>query len=142
MSICPININNGFDNILFKTGLLNKDSPTLGCDRKRLFENICIPVRLFIVIFILYLSLKKYHIFLALSLFLFSLLTFIHLYTKNNYGCQWWSNIFETLLALIATIICFICLIKGENASIYVGILFLISTFAGYLQSINNKPFE
>lgn len=142
MSKCPINMNNGFDNVLFKIGLLNKNSPTLGCDRKRLFENICIPVRLFTVLIILYLSLKKYSIFLAFSLFLLSLLTFIHLYTKTNYECQWWSNSFDTVLALISTVICFICLIIGENAAIYVGIFFLISIIAGYLQSINRKPFE
>lgn len=142
MSKCPININNGFNNILFKTGLLNKDSPTLGCDRKRLFYNLCIPTRLVLVFVILLLSLKKYNAFLELILFIFSLYSFIHLYTKKNYECQWWYNWIDVGLAFIATLISFICLIIGKNSAIYLGILMLFSILAGYLQSIILKPFE
>lgn len=142
MSKCPINMNNGFDNILFKTGLLNKDSRNLGYDRKRLFQNICIPTRLFIVFIILCLSLKKYNKFIELCLFIFSLLSFIHLYTKNNYQCQWWNNTIDTSLALLATIISFICLISCKSSVIYVGILMMISIIAGYLQSLIVKPFD
>ena len=81
MGKCPLNMNNGFDNILFKLNLLNKESLTLNKDRKNLFYFICIPLRIVIAGVLLYLYLSKRDLcFFAIFATFF---TFIHLLLKE-----------------------------------------------------------
>ena len=47
---CETNINNGYNNVLFKTGILNKNSKHLNKDRSLIFYGICIPVRTLLAI--------------------------------------------------------------------------------------------
>ena len=111
-SKCILNINNGSDNILFKAHLLNENSPTLNKDREKLFYLICIPLRIFIASFILYLSFikndKTQHN-LALIFAIISFISFIHLLSKPfiNKECkQWWFNGLEVFLSFSAFAIC------------------------------------
>ena len=59
MSKCILNMNNGADNILFKSGFLNENSKTLNKDREKLFYLICIPLRILLACIILYLSFRE-----------------------------------------------------------------------------------
>ena len=85
-SKCILNINNGADNILFKSHLLNENSPTLNKDREKLFYFICIPLRIFLACLILYLSFiknDKLQHNLTLIFAIVSFYSFIHLLLKN-----------------------------------------------------------
>ena len=144
MGKCPLNINNGFDNILFKLNLLNKDSLTLNKDRKNLFYFTCIPLRILIACILLYLYLSKKD--LCLIAIVATFFTFIHLSIKefSNIECkQWWSNRFEILLSFAAFILSIYCYFyEKEYCMLYLFIIFSISILAGILQSIIIKPFD
>ena len=82
---CILNINNGADNILFKTGFLNENSSTLNKDREKLFYLICIPLRILLACIILYLSFiknPKLQNKLCLAAVFITFFMLIHLYSK------------------------------------------------------------
>jgi len=108
MEKCPININNGFENILFKVNLLKKNSLTLNQDREWLFYYVCIPIRILIAFFFLFLYFKnnfETQKKLSLIAIFITFFTFAHLLSKEfsrSYCIQWWSNKFEIFLSFSA----------------------------------------
>jgi hypothetical protein len=149
MEKCPININNGFENILFKLKLLNKNSLTLNQDRERLFYYVCIPIR--ILIALVFLSLYFKNNFetqkkLSLVTIFITLFTFAHLVSKefSNSDCtQWWSNKFEIFLSFIAFVLSLYCYFYNKNyCMLSLFILMCISIIAGIIQSLLLKPFN
>jgi hypothetical protein len=144
MGKCPLNMNNGFDNILFKLNLLNKDSMTLNKDRKNLFYFTCIPLRIVIAGVLLYLHLSKRD--LCFFAILATFLTLIHLLLKefsNNDCKQWWSNKFEIFLSFIAFILSVYCYFYNkEYCMLYLSIIVIISVIAGIIQSLIINPFD
>lgn len=149
MEKCPININNGFENILFKLNLLNKNSSTLNQDRERLFYYICIPIRILIALFFLFLYFKNnFETQKQLSLFaiFITFFTFAHLLSKefSNSDCtQWWSNKFEIFLIFIAFIISLYSYFNSKDyCMLSLFIIMLISIIAGIIQSLFLKPFN
>lgn len=149
MEKCPININNGFNNILFKLNLLNKNSLTLNQDRKKLFYYICIPIRILIALLFLFLYFKNnYKIQKNLSLvaIFFTFFTFAHLVSKefsNNDCVQWWSNKFEIFLSFIAFIISLYCYFNNKDyCMLSLFIIMFVSIISGITQSVIIKPFN
>ena len=144
MEKCPININNGFDNVLFKLNLLDKDSLTLNTDRKHLFYFTCIPLRILIACILLWLYLNKKDLCL-LAIFI-TFLTFVHLLMKEfskNECKQWWSNKFEIILSFIAFMLSLYCYFYNkEYCMLYLSIMVFISILAGIIQTVVIKPFE
>ena len=146
---CILNINNGADNILFKTGFLNENSSTLNKDREKLFYLICIPLRILLACIILYLSFiknPKLQNKLCLAAVFITFFMLIHLYSKyfsNNECKQWWSNEFEIFLTFTAFILSLYCYFrKRNNCMLYISILFFVSILAGLIQSFVIKPFN
>ena len=149
MEKCPININNGFENILFKLNLLNKNSSTLNQDRERLFYYICIPIRILIALFFLFLYFKNnFETQKQISLFaiFITFFTFAHLLNKefSNSDCtQWWSNKLEIFLIFIAFIISLYSYFNNKDyCMLSLFIIMLISIIAGIIQSLFLKPFN
>ena len=141
---CISNINNGENNVLFKLGLLNKNSPHLGQDRLTLF-NVCLIVRLLIVIILLSLFFIQNDVIQTIiTLFLLSIscIAFFHLVTKIRPLTQWWNNFFEILLLFISILIGLYCLMKGIQSSRYIAIILMISIISGFSQSEIIKPFN
>ena len=141
------NINNGPNNILFKTGLLNINSQHLGSDRSKLFYGICIPLRLIIglgIISLYYIKNEEFQSIMCIILGLFYLSTIIHLAMKSSTSkkCQWWSNNLEIFFGILCLIACLYCFINKEPCVIYVGTIFLISMIFGLIQSFVIKPFK
>lgn len=147
-SKCILNMNNGSNNILFKAHLLDENSTTLSKDRAHLFYLICIPLRILIACFILYLYFiknDKTQSYLCLIFALISFISFMHLLLKPylNKECkQWWSNGFEIFLSFTAVIISLFCYFKKRNdCMLYISIIFFISIVTGLIQSFIIKPF-
>lgn len=139
--MCTININNEFDNILFTSNLLDKDSKQLGKDRQKLFYFRCIPIRFFLFLVLFYMSQIKndtFQMFLKIGLIFIYLTTTIHLISKKS-KCQWWSNNYEVLLSILAILI---CIFVKEHATFYVSLLLLSSIIGGIIQSIYLHPFS
>lgn len=139
--MCTININNEFDNILFTSNLLDKDSKQLGKDRQKLFYLRCIPIRFFLFFILFYMSQIKndtLQMFLKIGLIFIYLTTTIHLISKKS-KCQWWSNNYEILLSILAILI---CIFGKEHATFYVSLLLLLSIIGGIIQSIYLHPFS
>ena len=144
---CPYNINNGENNILFKLGLLDINSKTLGSDRSNIFYKICIPLRLAIgigIISLYWINNAKIQSILCIVLGLFSLISVIHLAmkSKNSKKCQWWSNNLEIFFGLLSLIACIYCFIEKQSCVLYVGTIFLLSMICGLIQSFIIKPFN
>lgn len=144
MEKCPININNGFDNILFKLNLLDKDSLTLNTDRKHLFYFACIPLRILIACILIWLYLNKKD--LCLIAIFITFLTFVHLLMKEfskNECKQWWSNKFEIILSFTAFMLSlYSYFYNKEYCMLYLSIMVFISILAGIIQTVAIKPFE
>jgi phosphatidylserine synthase len=145
MSKCILNINNGKDNILFRSNLLNEKSTTLNKDRQKLFFFICIPLRILLAFILLYLyTLKneKTQRILSLVSSFISLFILIHLVKKNKVCKQWWSNNFEILLSIIALFISIVCYFNKKNCMLYLSVILFISIISGIIQSIIFNPFK
>ena len=144
MEKCPININNGFDNILFKLNLLDKDSLTLNTDRKHLFYFACIPLRILIACILIWLYLNKKD--LCLIAIFITFLTFVHLLMKEfskNECKQWWSNKFEIILSFTAFMLSlYSYFYNKEYCMLYLSIMVFISILAGIIQTVAIKPFD
>ena len=139
--MCTININNEYNNNLFKTGLLDEYSNDIGKDRKRLFYFLCIPIRIFLFFVLLYLSQnenKNFQTVFRIVLAIIYFTSIIYLSLKQS-KCQWWNNSFEIILCIVAFSI---CILVPENTTMYVSFIFLISILSGLSQSIYLKPFE
>jgi len=139
--MCTININNEYENILFKTNLLDKNSKQLGKDRQQLFNYICIPIRLLLLIVLLSLSQiqnTNFQIILRILLIIMYLITIIHLSSKKS-KCQWWSNEYEIFLSIMAILVCFFV---KENTVFYVSLILFASIAGGIVQSILLNPFK
>ena len=139
--MCSININNEYDNILFKLNFLNRESGNLGKERHNLFYFVCIPSRFILLLFLLGLSQVKNETFQKILrgiLILVYFVSIIHLVSKKS-KCQWWYNEYEILLSILAILI---CIFIQENTVFYVSIIFLMSILGGIMQSIYLHPFE
>jgi hypothetical protein len=142
-SMCPYNINNGLNNILFKTHILDPTSTHLSSDRQYYF-NLCIVIRLILCALLFSLILidsDELQTVITVFLLLLSVGTIYHLGMKASPLCQWWSNELEIVLALIAVIVCGYCLYKKKQSSQFVAMIFLVSIMLGFIQSKIRKPF-
>ena len=144
---CPVNINNGTNNILFKLGLLNADSQTLGEDRARLFYEICIPIRILIILGVFSLLKVQNTGVQSILCIIFTVLyltVIYHLASKSSQSkkCQWWSNNFEIFLSVVAICICIFCYINKLSCIVYIGIILSVSVLMGLLQSFIIRPFS
>lgn len=147
MSIkCKTNINGDYDNILLKMNLLKKDSSTLTYDRKKLYLYGCIPTRLTLAIIagILFFFIKneKIHKYLSIFYIIIGLFAFFHLITKpqKDKTCQWWSNNFQTIIALLIFIFALFFYFKNPKfSSLSTMLLIIISVIGGFSQLHNLK---
>jgi len=144
--VCETTINNDYDNILFRNGLLDKNSKTLVSDRKNLYLFVCLPTRFFISLLIGSLFFIKNKTFqFVLSLIYLGILSFgiSHLYSKSEKSkkCQWWSNNYQLLIAIIGFIGVLVLLLttKYEFSSIFLMIMMIISIIGGVSQISNLK---
>jgi hypothetical protein len=144
--VCETTINNDYDNILFRNGLLDKNSKTLVSDRKNLYLFVCLPTRFFICLLIgslFFIKNKKFQF--VLSLIYLGILSFgiSHLYSKSEKSkkCQWWSNNYQLLIAIIGFIGVLVLLLttKYEFSSIFLMIMMIISIIGGVSQISNLK---
>ena len=149
MEKCPININNGFENILFKVNLLKKNSLTLNQDREWLFYYVCIPIRILIAFFFLFLYFKnnfETQKKLSLIAIFITFFTFAHLLSKEfsrSYCIQWWSNKFEIFLIFSAFILSLYCYFNDKDyCMLSLFIIMFISIIAGIIQSLFLNPFN
>ena len=143
---CETNINNGTDNFLFKTGVLNKDSPTLQNDRKNMFQFACLPVRFVLALFLLYISdLEFINIYVqnVISIMIIGF-SIYHLQTKAKASvkCQWWNNSLEIslLYLVLASVIVGLCY-EFKTLKI-VSMYMIFSILVGLMQSIVVEPFK
>jgi phosphatidylserine synthase len=147
MSItCKTNINGDYDNILFQMNLLNKDSQTLTSDRKKLYLTACIPIRITLALIagflFFYIKNEKMHKYLSIFYIFIGLFSFIHLITKSqkDKNCQWWSNNFQKIIALLIFIFAIIFyFINPKLSSLSTTILIVISVIGGLSQLHNLK---
>jgi len=144
--VCETNINNDYNNVLFKNGLLDKNSVTLTSDRRRLYLFVCLPTRFVISLLIASLFLIKNKIFhFVLSLIYLGILSFeiSHLYSKSEKSkkCQWWSNDYQLLISIIGFIGVAVLFLtsKYEFSSIFLMIMMVISIIGGLSQISNLK---
>jgi len=145
--VCLTNINNNYDNFLFKSGFLDANSKHLNQDRAKLFYGVCIPVRTLIAISIFCLSFilnKSIQTTFSYIIGLFSLLSFIHLANKSpeSKKCQWWSNSLEMFFAFLSFCICIYCISTQQPCVIYISIILGISILSGLIQSAIIQPFK
>lgn len=143
---CKTNINGDYNNILFKMNLLKKDSPTLTSDRKKLYLSACIPTRLTLALMtgILFFLIKneKIHKYLSIFYMFIGLFAFFHLITKSqkNKNCQWWSNNFQTIIALLIFIFALLFYFKSPKfSSLSTMILIMLGVIGGVSQLHNLK---
>lgn len=144
---CETNINNGTDNFfLFKTGILNKDSPTLQQDRKNMFQFACLPVRFVLALFLLYISdLEFINIYVqnVISIIIIGF-SIYHLQTKSQKSvkCQWWDNNLEIklLYLVLASVIVGLCY-EFKTLKI-VSMYMIFSILIGLMQSIVVESFK
>jgi hypothetical protein len=139
--MCSININNEYENILFKTNFLNKNSIQLGKDREHLFYFVCIPIRLMILFFLLFLSKvenQNIQTITTISLFFIYLFSVIHLLSKKN-KCQWWSNEYEIVLCLLALLT---LLFIKKNSVLLISLIMFFSIMGGIAQHLYLRPFK
>ena len=146
-SSCKTNINNDYDNFfLFKTGILNKDSPTLQNDRKIMFQFACLPVRFILALLLLYISDIEFiniHVQNIISILIISF-SIYHLQTKEptSVKCQWWNNNLEVgflYLVLVSVVVGLFCEFKTLKI---VSMYMIFSILVGLLQSIVLEPFK
>jgi len=143
--ICETNINNNFNNFLFETGILNKDSKTLQTDRKNTFQFVCLPARLALALFLLYLSdLSQINIYVQ-NIFSIIIIAYsiyhLNKKSKKSVRCQWWSNNLElNLLYLVLFFIIIGFLYEFKTLKI-VSLYMIFSVFIGLFQSVVQNPF-
>lgn len=146
MKDCETNINNGTNNFLFMSGVLNKDSPTLQNDRKIIFQFVCLPVRFILALFLLYISdLEFINIYVQniISIIIIGF-SIYHLQTKakKSVKCQWWDNNLEIkllYLVLASVIVGLFCEFKTLKI---VSMYMIFSILVGLMQSIVVEPFK
>ena len=145
-SSCKTNINNDYDNFLFKSGVLNTDSQTLQNDRKIMFQFVCLPVRFALALFLLYISdLKFINIYVQniISIIIIGF-SIYHLQTKakKSVKCQWWDNNLEVslLYLVLASVIAGLCY-EFKTLKI-VSMYMIFSILVGLMQSIVVEPFK
>lgn len=138
--MCEINMTNEYENVLFKSKLLDRNSKHLGEERRKLFYFVCIPIRLLIFCTLLYLSQIQNETLqqvLRILLMLIYISSIFYLLTKKS-KCQWWFNEYEIFLSTLAVLI---CIFVKKNTVFYVSIIMLLSILGGIAQSIILNPF-
>ena len=138
---CDINMTDEFQNALFKTHFLSKDSPHLGLDRSNLFYFTCIPVRLTIVAILLFLSNKMNNKLQNILAMLIYLVTLFRLLSKSS-TCQWWSNELEIILLTCGIFVNIFAIYYDLSGFLFLSIFMGLSIFSGLLQSFILKPFS
>ena len=146
MSIsCKTNINNDFNNFLFKSGFLNKDSKNLQNDRKILFQFVCLPTRFGLALLLLYISDLSFINIYAQNIFSIIILSLSihHLQTKSTKSvrCQWWDNKLEVSLLHVVLLFVIIGLIYEFKTLKIVSLYMIFSILIGLLQSVVVNPF-
>ena len=143
---CETNINNGTDNFLFKSGILNKDSATLQNDRKIIFQFACLPVRFALALFLLYISDVEF-----LDIYLQNIISIIiisvsiyHLQSKpqKSVKCQWWNNNLEIGSLYLVLILIIVGLFYKFKTLKIVSMYMIYSILVGLMQSILQDPFK
>jgi hypothetical protein len=144
--ICETNINNDYNNILFKTGLLDRNSKTLILDRRNLYLFGCLPTRFIISLIIgslFFIKNKTFQFILSICFLVVLGFTIWHLYFKStkNKKCQWWSNNYQLTISIITFIgVVFLLLTsKYIYSSIFFMIMIIISIIGGLSQISNLK---
>ena len=143
---CETNINNGTDNFLFKSGILNKDSATLQNDRKITFQFACLPTRFVLALFLLYISdIEFIDIYLQniISIIIISV-SIYHLQSKSQKSvkCQWWSNNLEIGSLYVVMVLIIIGLFYKFTPLKIVSMYMIYSILVGLAQSILEEPFK
>jgi len=143
---CETNINNGTDNFLFKSGILNKDSATLQNDRKIMFQFACVPTRFVLALFLFYISdIEFIDIYLQniISIIIISV-SIYHLQSKSQKSakCQWWSNNLEIGSLYLVLILIVVGLFYKFKTLKIVSLYMIYSILAGLIQSIIQDPFK
>ena len=131
---CPNN-NKVFDNFLFKSGLINEnlDDKQKAYERRRVYYTICITIRLAIAGLLLQLRDK---VWVPYVVALFSLYSFISLAFIRKQDNQWWSNKFQLVIAILLLLASLLLIFKVNIPTYTLSILFFISIFGGYFQSL------
>jgi hypothetical protein len=145
-SSCKTNINNDYNNFLFKSGVLNKDSPTLQNDRKIMFQFVCLPVRFVLALLLLYISDIEFINIYVQNIISILIIGFsiYHLQTKEpkSVKCQWWDNNLEVSILHLVLVSVIIGLFYKFKTLKIVSMYMIFSIFAGLLQSIILDPFK
>jgi len=145
-SSCKTNINNDYDNFLFKTGILNKDSPTLQNDRKIMFQFACLPARFILALFLLYISDIDFINIYVQNIISILIIGFsiYHLKTKEpkSVKCQWWDNNLEVSILHLVLVSVIVGLFYEFRTLKIVSMYMIFSILIGLLQSIIIEPFK
>jgi hypothetical protein len=146
-SSCKTNINNDYDNFfLFKTGILNKDSPTLQNDRKIMFQFACLPVWFILAFFLLYISDIDFINIYVQNIISILIIGFsiYHLQTKEpkSVKCQWWDNNLEVSILHLVLVSVIVGLFYEFRTLKIVSMYMIFSILIGLLQSIIIEPFK
>jgi phosphatidylserine synthase len=143
---CKTNINNDFNNVLFKSGFLNKDSKNLQNDRKNLFQFVCLPFRFGIALLLVYISDLSFINIYAQNIFSIIILSLslYHLQTKSEKSvrCQWWDNKLEVSLLYMVLLFVVVGLFYEFKTLKIVSLYMMFSIFIGLLQSVVANPFD
>ena len=131
---CPNN-NKVFDNFLFKSGLINEnlDDKQKAYERRRVYYTICITIRLAIAGLLLQLKDK---VWIPYVVALFSLYSFISLAFIRKQDNQWWSNKFQLIISILLLLASLLLIFKVSIPTYSLSLIFLISIFGGYFQSL------
>ncbi len=131
MSECP-NSDPNFDKVManwFDTS--SKDYPL---NRKKVYYEICIWVRLILYTLVFYYRDYKY---MPYIITIFSIFTIMNLKDSViNPGKQWWSKRFDLAIA-VSLLVCSVMVILGKLNTIYMPILLYVSLIGGVLQSFS-----
>jgi hypothetical protein len=97
---CPNN-DPVFDSFLFKSGLIDHESPDVAYQRRRVYYIVCVFFRLFLAGLVYQLRDKNYtHGIVGLA----ALLAILNLYPKLNNTRQWWSVKYQFFIAVVLLI--------------------------------------
>jgi hypothetical protein len=132
---CP-NSNKIFDNFLFDSGLIDKnlDNNSKAYQRRRVYYTICVLLRLGLAGLVLQLKDK---IWIPYVIGIISLYSFINLLFFRKEDAQWWSNKFQTIIAILLFIFSILIILKVDLVPTYtLSLLMFISVFGGVFQSL------
>jgi len=117
---CPNN-DPRFDAFLFKSGLIDPESPDTAYQRRRVYYTICIMLRLLLAGLVFQL---KDHEYIPFIVGLAAILTIVNLYPRINSTRQWWSIKYQFFISLILLLSCVLVYFKKIRSDIIAFILY------------------